>query len=244
MIPFEDYAAEGDTIYLAVQAKYADRLVTIAKSEVPFKEFRLLLLVFGDRLEFLHLCDASTIVDLPDIVAMKNRDGNWLDPVIGVVLADHMAVRKRETPLLFVFSDGDVKTDWYKGLLPQVVKFVWLNEPTTEPLLTPFGERREVVFAAEAWGTEATVPVAVPVAVRDNREPSRQLVQRDAMHHSADHPGGHMEAVLSRVSAEVTKHALERRATCVLCRKPQRRGCTNGVMADGSDCPDRLQKTH
>ena len=229
MILFEDYATEGSTIYLAVQATHADRLADIAKmvSAVPFEEFRLLLLVFSDRLEFVHLCDDSTISTLPAIAALKAgfHDGNWLDPVIGVVLADHMAVRRHETPVLFVFSDGDVKTDWYKGLLPQVIKFIWLNEPTTEPLRTPFGDRREIIFAED-----------VPMQAKDRVEPESHLVHQDAMRHTADHPGTHTEAMLARVSAEVTKQASDRRATCELCRKLHRQGCTNGVMADGSEC--------
>jgi hypothetical protein len=229
MIPFGDYATEGDTIYLAVQAMHADRLTDIAKmaADMPFEEFRLLLLVFSDRLEFLHLCDGSTIGDLPDIAASKRefRDGNALDPVIGVILADHMAVHQRERPVLFVFSDGDVQTDWYKGLLPQVIKFIWLNEPTTEPLRTPFGDRREIIFAED-----------VPMQAKDRVEPESHLVHQDAMRHTADHPGTHAEAMLARISAEVTKQASDRRATCELCRKPHRQGCTSGVMADGSEC--------
>ena len=252
MIPFEDYAAEGDSIYLAVHGKYADRLADIANSacDMPFDDFRLLLLVFSDRLEVQYLCDSSTIFNLPEVITKNEfHTGNWLDPVIGVVLADHMAVRKRETPLLFVFSDGDVKTDWYKGLLPLLIKFVWLNEPTTEPLLTPFGVRREIEFGAQAWeADEATVPVTI-MDKETRIEPSPHVVRRDAMLASAAHTDhtseSNLEAMSARISAEVTKQANEARAraTCELCRKPQRQGCKNGVLTNGSDCPDRPQKT-
>ena len=249
MLPLNEYVSEGETIYVAVHAKYADRLDAIAHAvgDVDLQEFRLLLIVFSDRLEFLYLCDGSTIIDLPEVLPVKKeyREGSALDPVIGVVLADHMAVRKRERPVMFVFSDGDVATDWYKGLLPQVIKFIWLNEPTAEPLLTPFGERREVTLSAgiETWGVSSD---AAP-PVREKQEPVPHVVRRDAILASAerhDHSSeSNVEAVMARVSAEVTHQAAQRRASCELCRKPQQQGCTSGVMADGNDCPNK-PKTH
>lgn len=225
MIPFSDYVTEGETIYVAVQAKYAARLGDFARhvANAPLQEFRLLFMVFSDRLEFLHLCDQSTIVYLPEsaVVKRKFHEGNKLDPVIGIVLADHMAVRKTETPKLFVFSDGDVETHWYKGLLPLVVKFIWLHEPT-ETVLTPFGVRREVIL------TEVAMPI----------EPVAHLVHRDAMRHSTEHGDrtSAIDAVTARISAEVTRQAANRRAACELCRKLHLHGCTNGVMTDGCEC--------
>jgi hypothetical protein len=244
MLPVSDYVSDGDTIYFAVHAKYADRLDDIAHSvaDVDVQDFRLFFIVFGGRLEFVHLCYDWSVIDLPEIISVRRyyHEGDSLDPVIGVVLADHGAVRERDPPTLFVFSDGDIQTYWHEGTLAQVVKFVWLNEPTTEPLLTPFGERREVTLheGTEAWGVSNN---ASPV--REKQEPSSHVVRRDAMLASVEHTNhsseSNLEAVMARISAEVTHQAAERRATCRLCQKPQQQGCTSGTMTDGRDCPNK-----
>lgn len=133
----------GDTIYIAVHAKYADRLAAIAAS-IPQKEFRLLFMVFADKLTMLHLCDETSIDHLHEAISTftnRHSAGNWLDPVIGVVLADG-AVR----PRLLIFSDGDVVTNWYPGTLVQMLDIVWLHEATTDPVITPYGERQEVTL--------------------------------------------------------------------------------------------------
>lgn len=153
MLPITDYIADGDTIYLAVHAKYADRLTDIGAAVIAaaksFTTVRVLLMVFSDQLEFLYLCDQRTIESLRYVLWVHRqwRDGNALDPAIGIVLYDYPAtqsdrlLRKRAT--LFIFSDGDVTCYWNPSTLTQLVETVWLHEPSTTSVVTPFGDRRE-----------------------------------------------------------------------------------------------------
>ena len=154
MIPFSDYVANGQTIYLAVHVKYVDRLAAIAatlrRSLEGLSDFRLLFTVFSDSLELVYLCDQATVDFLADWITgvlQVWHDGALLDPVIGMVLVDHAAVRQREQPTLFVVSDGDVVSHWHDLTLAQVMRIVWLHEATTtEALFTPVGVRREIAL--------------------------------------------------------------------------------------------------
>jgi hypothetical protein len=158
MIPFSDYVVNGETIYLAVHVKYAERLTDIAKmlpsSLDALSDFRLLFTLFSDRLELVYLCDQSTVDVLMNWIVdgpQDWHDGASLDPVIGMALADHAAVRRREQPTLFVFSDGAVESHWDRRTLSQLLRVVWLHEPLHEPaaLITPFGTRREAGLECE-----------------------------------------------------------------------------------------------
>lgn len=148
-VPIHQYIADGETIYFAVPVRHEGQLNVLAEhiiQSIELDSFRLLFIVFSDRLELLHLCDYTNIDMLPDAVSIRGewQDGATLDPVIGVVLADHGAVRRRETPTLFLFSDGQVRTHWDHSTLAHLVKLVWLHEPSSAPLVTPFGDRHEI----------------------------------------------------------------------------------------------------
>lgn len=152
MLPFTDYVEDGDTIYLAVHTKYADRLTDIGAAVIAaaknLKKVRVLLMVFSDQLEVLYLCNEKTLESLRYVLAVHRewRDGNAVDPTIGIVLYDHSGTHVRKRATLFVFSDGDVKCYWNPGTITQLIKLVWLHEPGTTPVVTPFGDRREVTL--------------------------------------------------------------------------------------------------
>lgn len=152
MLPITDYIGEGDTIYLAVHTKYADRLPDLGAAVIaaakPLKEFRLLLMVFSDQLEVMYLCNQTTIESLRYVVAVHRewRQGNALDPAIGVALYDFGATHSRKRATLFVFSDGDVACYWNPSTLTQLIDVVWLHEPGTLPVGTPFGHRHEALI--------------------------------------------------------------------------------------------------
>jgi len=71
--------------------------------------------------------------------------------------------------------------------------------------------------------------------------PDPARVQRDAMQSSVqDAPlGSNLEAMLARISAEVTHDAQQRRAVCSECRKPHLAGCTSRTLHN-TTCPNLL----
>lgn len=78
--------------------------------------------------------------------------------------------------------------------------------------------------------------------LKDDVEPNALLVQRDAIRSATDdhdqHPSGsNLEAVMARISAEVTAAAARQRA-CKVCGKPLLEGCVQGVR-NGSLCTNK-----
>ena len=146
--PFADIK-DGETVYLAIHAKYADRvdaiLAALPVALVHLQEYRVMLIVFSDRLERFALFDEATKFE----IAKRNwHDGGLLDPVIGVFLADHACFPRNRQPSVFIFSDGDIACNWNPGILSQLLNAVWLHEASQEPMLTPFGERQTIVLQA------------------------------------------------------------------------------------------------
>jgi hypothetical protein len=76
---------------------------------------------------------------------------------------------------------------------------------------------------------------------KDPALPDSFIVQRDAVHASSERSGSNLEAMMARISADVTRAAAAKRQ-CPTCGEMLLPDCIKGVMHDGSACLHRQKK--
>lgn len=152
MMPFQSDGVQDDqTIYLAISChdpKLAkDCLASVPASLEYLKSFRLMLMLFNERLADIRVFNDWNIYDIFHVPIPRPTDTSSLNPIIGLVLADRDSAALYQRPRLYMVANHDVPHSWNDGLLSQMVAFHWITGKD-KGRVVPFGMLSEIDFPA------------------------------------------------------------------------------------------------